>query len=66
MLREKQPFRVGPTSFPLKYQNVCHIGLVRFVISGNDGQERISGIENVMALYRSFEWLVFPGERLSS
>lgn len=66
MLREKQPFRVGPISFPLKYQNVCHIGLVGFVISGNDGQERISGFENDMALYCSFEWLVFPGERLSS
>lgn len=55
MLREKQSFRVGPTSFRLKYQNVCHIGLVRFVISGDDGQERIAGTENGMALYRSFE-----------
>jgi hypothetical protein len=51
--REKEPFSVGPTSLQVKYQNVCHIGFVRLVISGNGGQEWISGIETDIVLHHS-------------
>lgn len=39
--REKQPFSIGPTSSQIP-KCLCHIGLARFVFSGNGGQKRIS------------------------